>query len=234
MLIRILLAALALALTSGATTAEPFALKLSKADQQGATLYIETTLPDNAKVRVSLYRTYEATTEGKSNTYSQNYFAEDGTVGQWRKGRLIPADDAAWIRELKAEQAKMARLGPAVAFDIDNIDNHLKASAYAYANKTGARFGAREYPSLLEKVKDTEMVGNSEIRFMFPLSGSKTIAKRSMVVSGGALEIEHSYRLLGAKTPLMPEPEGGVEAIADMVYMPESTVVNVIGLAKAR
>ena len=211
--------------------AEQFTLKWSTADQRGITMHIETTLPDHAEVRFSLSRAYAATSDGKSETYSHEYFKEDGTVSQWREPRRIPTDDDAWAAGLRAHQDEMAALGPGMAFEIDSVDAHIEGTAYAYAHKTGERYGAREYPTLIAKIQDTELVGKSEIRARRPMMNAGTIPKRSMKVGGRSLEIGESYRLLGDRTPLMPSPGAdGFDGIAGMVYMPAGTVVAVIGM----
>ena len=214
-----------------------FDIRWDRADQHGIALSIDTTLPDNAEVRVSVRRLYKATMGGKTDTYGHDYFEEKGEVSQWRALRNIPTDDAKWIREVKAEQDKLALLGADMAFEIDSINSHIEVTAYAYAHKSGERFGAREYATLMDQVKDTELVGKSEVRAMRPLMNSGDIPKRSMLVSWDALEIGHSYRLLRENTPLMDLPKLGgnkkdvLESLGKTLYLPAGTIVHVEGMA---
>lgn len=211
--------------------AEHFTLKWSTVDQHGITMHIETSLPDHAEVRFRMFRTYEATSGDGSDTYSREYFQEDGTVAQWREPRRIPTDDESWITQLRAHQDKMAVLGPDMAFKIDSIDTHIEATAYAYAHKTGERFGVREYPTLIARIQDTELVGKSEIRVIRPMMNAAAIPKRAMMVGGRDLEKGESYRLLGTKTPLMPSLDAkGWKDIAGLVYLPAGEVIAVIGM----
>ena len=218
-------------------TEELFDIRWDRADQHGITLAIDTTLPNNAEVSVSVRRLYEATMGGKTDTYSHEYFEEKGQVSQWRVLRNIPTDDAKWKRELKAEQDKLALLGADMAFEIDSIDSHIEVTAYAYAHKSGERFGAREYATLTDQVKDIELVGKSEVRAMRPLMNSGDIPKRSMLVSWDALEIGHSYQLLRENTPLMDLPKPGssvkdtLETLGKTLYLPAGTIVHVEGMA---
>ena len=184
------------------------------------------------RFRFALSRAYKATSKGKSDTYSQDYFREDGTVAQWREPRRIPTDDNAWVEELQAHLEQMAKLGPDMAFEIGSIDYQIEATAYAYAHKSGERFGAREYDSLIDKVRGTELVGKSEIRVMRPMMDGVAIPKRSMMVAGNGLEVQHSYHLLGEETPLMPSLSGGtLEDLAAVVRLPAGTVVTVKEIA---
>ena len=224
--------ALACVLGSTARDRMPTSFELSATKAEARYIYIvlDTDLPDHAEVRLTISRSYEATSADGPETYSHNYSYEEGQVGQWREARLI-TDDPAWKDGLRAHQDEMAKLGPSMAFEIDSIDHHITVTAYAFAHKAGERFGRREYPDLLAKVRGMERVGAAEIRVRRPLIGSGDIPKRSMRVSGRALEMGESYRLLGAKTPLMSAPDAsGGEDIAGMVYLPTGEVISVIGM----
>ena len=212
--------------------AEPYEFELSwsKADARYIYITLNTDLPDHAEVRFSVSRIYAATKEDGTDTYSHDYSNEDGEVGQWREARLN-ADDQAWKDSLRAHQDKMAKLGSDMAFEIDSIDQHIEVTAYAFAHKSGDRFGRREYPDFLAKIKGMERVGESELRIRRPLMGSGDVPKRSMQVAGRELEMGETYRLLGAKTPLMPSLEAkGWDNIAGMVYLLEGEVITVIGM----
>ena len=141
MLTAVLAAMLAFAMNV-ALAQEEFDLRWRTADRGGITLAIDTTLPDNAEIRISASRTYRATSDGKTDTYSHEYFREDGQVSQWRILRQVPTDDAVWVEELRAHMDEMAKLGTEMAFEIDNIDSHIEVTAYAYSHKSGERFGA--------------------------------------------------------------------------------------------
>lgn len=224
--------ALACAMAVPAQSAEPYKFDLAwtKAEARYIYITIDTDLPDHAEVRLTVSRIYKATSADGTDTYSHNYSSEEGQVGQWREARII-TDDAAWKRGLIAHQDKMAMIGADMAFEIDSIDQHIDVTASAFAHKSGERFGRREYPDLLARIKGMERVGASEIRVRRPLIGSGDIPKRSMRVAGRDLEMGESYRLLGAKTPLMPSPQAkGWDDISGMVYLSEGEVISVIGM----
>ena len=60
-----------------------------------------------------------------------------------------------------------------------------------------------------------------------------------MMVGGNELEVGHSYRLIGDRTPLMdyPELQGGteqkLEQLAQTLYLPSGTVIQVTGFGGA-
>ena len=216
---------------AAAHAAESFHLQWSNVDQAGITVHIETTLPDHAEVQLTLSRTYEATTAGKTDTYGQDYFSADGTVGEWREPRHIPADDALWTEELRADQDRMAKLGSDVAFEVDSVDDHLKVTAYAYAHKTGERYGAREYDSIIAKIENRERVGKSEVRIIRPMATTAVAQKQSSFVAWDALVFRGSYRLVRSGTALMPSLDGGIDGTARMVYLPANTIITVIGIS---
>lgn len=125
----------------------------------------------------------------------------------------------------------MALIGPDMAFKIDSIDSVIKVALIAYAHKSGERFGPPEYPDLISKIKGVEVVGRAEIRVNRPLIGSGDIPKRSMRVGARDLEIGETYRLEGARTPLMPSPGADrLDGIVGTMYLPAGTVVAVIGM----
>ena len=198
-----------------------FNLKWTKADQAGVTLFIDSDLPDNASVMVSVTRVYTATSDGKQDRYSGEYFSEEGTLSQWREPRRITIDSELWVADLIKHQASMARLGPTMAFDIDEIDNYLDVDANVYANKTGPRFG----PGRLGNI---EHIAKSEIRIPHNLLTTVPIPKRSMIVSWDKLELRHTYRLLGKETPLMPALHAtSLDDLGSVRYLPSGTVIKV-------
>ena len=220
---------------SHAHAAEPFALKWSDTDPHGISVQIDTTLPDNAEVRVSLSRAYDATSAGKRDTYSQDYFQEEGSVSDWRDPRRISVNDDTWVAELKADQDRMAKISADMAFEVDSVDPHIEITAYVYAHKSGERYGAREYDSLIDKVRDTELVGKSEIRIVRPMANVATVQGRSTKVAGNALEVHEAYRLVGERVPLMPSHSGGtLDDIADMKILPAGTIILVIEVVQQR
>lgn len=210
---------------------ERFHLEWTKADAKGIEFYINTTLPDEAEISLSAVRTYKALTEGKLETYSHSYFEEKGPLSKFRLMTHIPTDDGKWSQGFKANLDKWARLG--IPSEVRSISSDIEVTAYAYAHKTGPRFGAREYPDLISKIKGREIAGKSEIVVTRPMANTAGIPRRSMMVAGRNLEVGQSYRLLRERTPLMPSLrssgtlEQRLEQIARMRDLPAGTLITV-------
>ena len=206
-----------------------FDLKWERSDQESVTLFIETNIPDHAEVNVNVYRTYEATTEGKQDTYSEDHFRSTEILSRWKDPRRVPIDSETWRSDLMDHQAAMARLGTSMAFEIDELSDHVKVSAYVFGNKTGPRFDKRTFAT-----QARDLVAKSELQIPFPLVTGAPIPKLSSRVGWDALKIGTSYRLL-EETPLMRTLHGtGLDDIADMVRLPPSTIVRVDDIATIR
>ena len=204
-----------------------FELQWESTSTDGIVLFIESNLPDTAEVKVSIRRTYEATSAGESDTYSLDHFREDGSLGQWREPRRIAVDPETWRGSLLSHQNEMAQISKERAFEIDDIASDIAVTAYVYANKTGERYGRREYESLIEKIQNTELVAKSEIQVRLPLITAERIPRRSTFVAFDGLEAGETYRLLSERTPLMPTLQA--ETVADLQYtpLPAGTIIKV-------
>ena len=178
-------------LESAATTAQSFAFKWRTESDNSILLSIETDLPDNAEVRITVYRTYRATSEDRTDTYSVEYFSAEGQISEWREFQKVDIDDKAWANELLAHQDEMAAL-PRLAFEIDNVDPYVLAAAYVYGHKKGERFGAREFESTLDQVASIELVASSEIMLRRPLKNADLLARSPESFADDAESLEGS------------------------------------------
>ena len=204
-----------------------FEIDWVKIGPEGIHLRLDTDLPDNAEVLMSVIRTYTATTAGKTGSYSQDYFTEHGEVAQWRETRIVPLDADDWKQKLSEHQFAMARLGSAMAFEVEDVNRNIEISARAFAHKSGSRFGRREYASLLERVKNVESVAEHRVVTRWDLAGSADIQQRSKFVSWDGLEYGQSYQLLGERTPLMQGTVAQSVEGLQHVLIPAGTVVQV-------
>ena len=208
-------------------TSYAFKVKRTKIGPKGLHMRLDTDLPDNAHVRVTVTRVYTATSDGRTDKYSQEYFSEDGEVSQWREIRIVPLDADDWITRLLDHQSDMAKLSREMAFEIEEIDTEIEISAWAFANTSGARFGRREWPDVNARLRGTESVASDELVTRFDLLGAERVPRKSSSVGWDSLEYGLSYKLLGPQTPLM---EGaGAQSVDDLVHflMPAGTVVRV-------
>ena len=205
-----------------------FELKWTEAGNDHVVIFLESNLPDNAQVRISARRLYDAVTDGRRDTYSLDYFSEEGSLGQWSDPRQVSVDREQWRLKLLEHQNAMARLGTEMAFEIYSIENDINILAYVYAHKTGDRYGAREYNDVLDRVNNTDLVASSEIQVRHPLITEQPISRLSPIAAYDELEYGETYRTIRADTPLMPSlQERTLEDLVGAIYLPDGTLIKV-------
>ncbi len=150
-------------------------------DGEDLLLAIDTDLPDEGELSVSVQRSYYQV--GDDNAYSRNYLSGFEPVSMWREPRRIPLDSEAWRANLAAFQNEMAELAAAeresgvpaedtVAFEVASIDDDVTIRAVLTLNQDDPRFGGVNNPSLTGDA--TSRLGNgvlveAEANFEFPL-----------------------------------------------------------------
>ena len=100
-------------------------------------LSLDTDLPDNAVVMVSVSRSYME--KGNTSEYSVDYFSEKSTVRKWKSKHRISIDSKKWKSALRKKQEKMSRLG--LGFDVASISEKITARMVAPINQPDPRFG---------------------------------------------------------------------------------------------
>lgn len=165
-------------------------------------LAIDTDLPDEAKISVSVGRTYFQV--GNDSAYSSDYFHESEDVLEWRKPRRIPLNAKAWKESLSTLQNMMAGQGNDSAFEIESIDGDVNIHAVLIViDQDDPRFGGDGNPNLSGNAVEIEMqTVIAEASFSFPLAGPPP-ARRSKRVAYDELIVGNSYRL-SRDTPIMP------------------------------
>ena len=152
-------------------------------DGEDLLLAIDTDLPDEGELSVSVQRSYYQV--GDDNAYSRNYLSVFEPVSRWREPRRIPLDSEAWRADLAAFQNEMAEFAAAVrsreagvpvedtvAFEVASIDDDVTIRAVLTLNQDDPRFGGVNNPSLTGDA--TSRLGNgvvveAEANFEFPL-----------------------------------------------------------------
>ena len=193
-------------------------------------LAIDTDLPDEGGLSVSVSRTYYEV--GSDDAYSRYYFSEFEPVSRWREPRRIALDADAWKADLTAHQNQMAAVGADLAFEISRIEDSIEIRAVLHINQDDPRFGGRGNPCLSGEA--TSRMGNGDSVLVeaeesvdFPLDGPPPSSRSSRTPYDGLVTGE-SYRLSQA-TPLMPErePADPLEALVRYVELPAGSVVRV-------
>ena len=185
-------------------------------------LAIDTDLPDEGELSVSVSRTYYEA--GSDDAYSRDYFSEFEPVSRWREPRRIALDADAWKADLTAHQNRMAALGDNLAFEIDRIEDSIEIRGVLHINQDDPRFGGQGNPNLSGEA--TSRMGNgdsvlveAEVSIEFPLDGPPPASRSSRAPYDGLVTGE-SYRL-SLETPLMPgrEPADPLEALVRAVEL---------------
>ena len=193
-------------------------------------LAIDTDLPDEGELSVSVGRTYYEV--GSDDAYSRDYFSEFELVSRWRKPRRIALDADAWKADLKAHQNQMAAVGDDLAFEIARIEDNIEIRAVLHINQDDPRFGGRGNPSLSGEA--TSRMGNGESVLVeaeasveFPLDGPPPSSRSSRAPYDGLVTGE-SYRL-SQETPLMPgrNATGSLDFLEKMLSLPAGTIIRV-------
>ena len=121
-------------------------------------LAIDTDLPDEGGLSVSVSRTYYEV--GSDDAYSRYYFSEFEPVSRWREPRRIALDADAWKADLTAHQNQMAAVGADLAFEISRIEDSIEIRAVLHINQDDPRFGGRGNPCLSGEA--TSRMGNGD------------------------------------------------------------------------
>ena len=203
-------------------------------------LRIDTDLPDFASMFVSVSRRYLQT--GRADAYSRDYLAEKCTVRDWRTARRVSLDPERWKADLKQFQAKMARVGRDVAFDVACIDPDIEIRAVVHLNQPDPRFGGPTNPRLRGAAVGVENSGTaSEQRFItkeitvpYPLEGPR-LRESTDATSWDALEVGRTYRC-SKGVPLMPsfESDDSLSDISRMQRVPSTGTLGVLEVREKR
>ena len=101
-------------------------------------LAVDTDLPDEGELMVSVNRSYYQV--GSGEEYSRAYLSVAGQVSRWREPNRIPLDADKWRANLAMHQQKIARY-PNMAFEIASISDNVEIRAVLHLNQDDPRFG---------------------------------------------------------------------------------------------
>jgi hypothetical protein len=193
---------------------------------------IDTDLPDNAVVMVSVSRSYLE--KGNPATYSLDYFSEKSTIGKWKSKHSISIASEKWKTALRAKQEEMSRLG--LGFDVASIRDKITVSMVVPINQPDPKFGDQNQ-NLIGKAVSTKGIrvveDNSEIDY--PLNAPPV--GKSPIPSLNPLELEIGQAYVVSKqTPLMPShsPADPIAAIQQMKQIPQGGGFKVLEVYKEK
>ena len=123
-------------------------------------LAINTDLPDEAQVSVSVSRSYSEVGTSWTSDESRDHFGVlKQAVSRWRKYRRIPIDSAAWRKSLADHQKYIASFGTAAAFKVGRISDKVVLWAHLGQEQEDPRFGGPRNPRLKGAAVKRQKVG---------------------------------------------------------------------------
>ena len=191
-------------------------------------LSLDTDLPDNSVLMVSVSRSYREA--GTSTRYSHDYFSERSTVGKWRRTQKISIDSDEWTASFRQKQKELSRVG--LGFEVASISDKITISMVVPVNQPNPDFGERN-ADLSGKAVQTSRFGlrvaEKEVEIESPLDPRQAEDKVLPSLEPGALAIGVTY-VVSRGTPLMPShsPSDPLEAIKNMKQVPEDGSFKVL------
>ena len=195
-------------------------------------LSVDTDLPDNTVVMVSVSRSYLE--KGDSAEYSVDYFSEKGTIGKWESKQRISIASNKWKSALRAKQEKMSRLG--LGFDVASISDKITVRMVVPINQPDPRFGKRNSKLTGKAVRTTGLrVVDDEIGIDYPLDSPSVGKSPFPSLNPLELEIGQAY-IVSKQTPLMPyhSPVNPTAAIKQMKQIPKGGGFKVLEMVKKK
>ena len=195
-------------------------------------LSIDTDLPDNTGISVSVSRSYLE--KGTPAIYSVDYLSESSTVGKWKSRQRITINNKKWKSDLKAKQKEMSRFG--LGFDVASISDKITVRIVVPIVQPDPRFG-KENSNLTGKAvrKSGLRVVEAEVEIAYPLD-SPLIGK-SPFPSLDPLKLEFGpIYIVSKETPLAPHhsPDDPMKAIQQMKQIPNGGKFKVVGKKEIR
>ncbi|TSA34534.1 MAG: hypothetical protein D4R64_11695 [Porphyromonadaceae bacterium] len=200
----------------------------------GSTLFlsVNTDLPDNTDVMVSVSRSYWE--KGNSSEYNVDYFSEKSTIGKWRTSHSISIDSKNWKTALRAKQEQCSRAG--IGFDVASISDKISVSMVVPVNQQDPKFGDRNQ-NLIGKAVKTEglQIVEDEIEISYPLNTPPLGKSPFPNLNPLELEIGQSY-VVSKQTPLMPShsPADPISALEQMKDIPQGGGFKVLEVYKGK
>ena len=189
-------------------------------------LALDTDLPDNTVVMVSVSRSYLE--KGNTATYSVDYFSEKSTVEIWKLLHIVSIDSENWKSALREKQEKMSRLG--LGFDVASISEKVTVRMVAPINQPDPRFGKQNSKLTGKAVRTTGLrVVEDEIEIDYLLDSPPVGKSPFPSLNPLELEVGQAY-IVTKQTPLMPShsPADPIAALQKMKQIPGGGGFNVL------
>lgn len=209
----------------GQITCDVFEIN-SELNKETLSVSLNTDLPDNAVLMVSISRSYWEV--GSSDEYSIDYYSEKSTVQEWRNTHAIVVDNSIWETDLQDKQKKLAPLG--LGFDVDKISDSVIVRMVVPINQPNPKFGNGNEKLTGKKVNTSGLrTVSDENRIYYTIDGD--VSKRSKFADPLSLKSGETY-VISQKTPLMSEfdPSDPMKALEYTKEIPPGNLIEVISI----
>jgi hypothetical protein len=192
-------------------------------------LLIETDLPENTVVMVSVSRSYLE--KGSTAKYSVDYFSEKSNIKKWRSKHQISIDSQKWKSELRALQEKMSGYG--AGFDVASISDKITVRMVVPINQHDPNFGKRNSNLTGKAVSGSSL--RDEVEIDYPLDSPPLGNSQYQSLNPDNLDIGKKY-IVSKQTPLMPSynPADPIAALQKMRQIPKGSAFKVLKMAKQK
>jgi hypothetical protein len=195
-------------------------------------LLIETDLPENTVVMVSVSRSYLE--KGSTGKYSVDYFSEKSNIKKWRSKHQISIESQKWKSKLRALQEKMSGYG--AGFDVASISDKITVRMVVPINQHDPKFGKQNSNLTGKAVSGSSFrVVKDEVEIDYPLDSPPLGNSQYQSLNPDNLDIGKKY-IVSKQTPLMPSynPEDPIAALQKMRQIPKGSAFKVLKMAKQK
>tara|TARA_R110001599_G_scaffold353864_1_gene600835 strand:+ start:749 stop:1594 length:846 start_codon:yes stop_codon:yes gene_type:complete len=194
-------------------------------DGQGVDVSLDTDLPVNTSVMLSVSRDYSQA--DSTEMYSQSYFSQKTLAGSLRRQKSIPIDDEKWKAALHEKQEQLSRLGE--GFDVVKISDLVEVSVVVHINQSDPRFGKGNSNLVGCGAEDGALrTIRGEAVLSMPFKG-RVSSLPYINLNPRNLDVGKTY-IVDKRTPLLPAhtPQDPLLALGKLPYQPPDGNFTVI------
>ena len=210
---------------SAQVACDTFTIK-SKVDGSSLTFHLDTDLPDDTDVMVSVSRVYQQ--KGEDSNFSLAYYSAKSVVSELKNPKKIELDNAKWSRDLEAKNTKLSRLG--LGFEVSIVSPVVEVSMVVPIYQDNPAFGENNSKLTGKIVRATELrIVESKTAFDYKIVLGQDAGKRPPSLDPFSLDVGRAY-ISSKDTPLMPyhSPGDPLTALNEVKTIPKTGAFKVL------
>ena len=205
---------------------DSFTIK-SQVEEANLTFHLDTDLPEDTTVMVSVSRGYQQ--KGEDSNFSLDYYSAKSTVRGLKIPKTIELDNSKWSKDLDAKNLELSRIG--LEFQVSTVSNNVEVRMVVPIRQDNPAFGEDNSMLTGKLVTTTGLrVVESETIFDFKIAMNEGAGERPPSLDPFNLDVGQSY-VVGKDTPLMPEhtPSDPMETLKKFKTISSAGGFNVVG-----